>query len=83
MPEWIVVFYPINSFSAYVLYIFLYNRRKQIGFHLGMNITMVAAGGCSRDRDYFYQLVSFLLFGSDLVFCDHRWYFRNLVWQSL
>lgn len=45
MPEWIVIFYPINFLSAYVLYIFLYNRRKRIGFHLGMNITMVAAGG--------------------------------------
>ena len=45
MPEWIVIFYPINFLSAYVLYIFLYNRRKQIGFHLGMNITMMAAGG--------------------------------------
>jgi len=45
MPEWIVIFYPINFLSAYVLYIYLYNRRKHIGFHLGMNITMVAAGG--------------------------------------
>lgn len=45
MPEWIVIFYPINFLSAYVLYIFLYNRRKRIGFHLGMNITMVAGGG--------------------------------------
>ncbi|MEW8970555.1 MAG: hypothetical protein AB2411_08010 [Mesobacillus sp.] len=45
MPEWIVIFYPINFLSAYVLYIFLYNRRKRIGYHLGMNITMVASGG--------------------------------------
>ena len=45
MPEWIVVFYPVNFLSAYVLYIYLYNRRKQIGFHLGMNIAMVAGGG--------------------------------------
>lgn len=40
-----MIFYPINFLSAYVLYIFLYNRRKRIGFHLGMNVTMVAAGG--------------------------------------
>ncbi|MEH7885772.1 hypothetical protein V7654_15840 [Bacillus sp. JJ1609] len=45
MPEWIVVFYPLNFLSAYVLYIYLYNRRKQIGFHFGMNIAMVAGGG--------------------------------------
>ncbi|WP_226641871.1 hypothetical protein [Mesobacillus subterraneus] len=45
MPEWIVIFYPINFLSAYVLYIFLYNRRKRIGYHLGMNITMVTSGG--------------------------------------
>lgn len=45
MPEWIVVFYPVNFLSAYVLYIYLFNRRKQIGFHLGMNIAMVAGGG--------------------------------------
>ena len=45
MPEWIVIFYPINFLSAYVLYIFLFNRRKRIGYHLGMNITMVASGG--------------------------------------
>ncbi|MGV2938890.1 hypothetical protein AB5I83_04815 [Mesobacillus sp. LC4] len=45
MPEWIVIFYPINFLSAYVLYIFLYNRRKRIGYHLGMNITMVSSGG--------------------------------------
>lgn len=45
MPEWIILFYPLNFFSAYILYIYIYNRRKQIGFHLGMNIAMVAAGG--------------------------------------
>jgi hypothetical protein len=45
MPEWIVIFYPINFLSAYILYIFLYNRRKRIGYHLGMNLTMVASGG--------------------------------------
>jgi hypothetical protein len=45
LPEWIVVFYPVNFLSAYVLYIYLYYRRKQIGFHLGMNIAMVAGGG--------------------------------------
>jgi hypothetical protein len=45
LPEWIILFYPLNFFSAYILYIYIYNRRKQIGFHLGMNIAMVAAGG--------------------------------------
>ncbi|MEH7443792.1 hypothetical protein V7201_15875 [Bacillus sp. JJ1122] len=45
MPEWIVAFFPVNFLSAYVLYIYLYNRREQIGFHLGMNIAMVAGGG--------------------------------------
>ncbi|RSD25406.1 hypothetical protein [Mesobacillus subterraneus] len=45
MPEWIVIFYPINFLSAYVLYIYLYHRRKRIGFHLGMNISMAAGGG--------------------------------------
>lgn len=45
MPEWIILFYPLNFFSSYILYIYIYNRRKQIGFHLGMNIAMVAAGG--------------------------------------
>lgn len=45
MPEWIILFYPLNFFSAYILYIYIYNRRKQIGFHLGMNIAMVASGG--------------------------------------
>jgi hypothetical protein len=45
LPEWILLFYPLNFFSAYILYIYIYNRRKQIGFHLGMNIAMVAAGG--------------------------------------
>jgi hypothetical protein len=45
LPEWIILFYPLNFFSAYILYIYIYNRRKQIGFHLGMNIAMVASGG--------------------------------------
>ncbi|WP_079509165.1 hypothetical protein [Mesobacillus jeotgali] len=45
MPEWIVIFYPINFLSAYVLYIYLYQRRKHIGLHLGMKITMMAGGG--------------------------------------
>jgi hypothetical protein len=45
MPHWIVLFYPLNFLSAYVLYIYVYNRRKHIGFHLGMNIAMAAGGG--------------------------------------
>lgn len=45
MPEWILLFYPLNFLSAYLLYIYLYNRKKLIGFHLGMNIAMVAGGG--------------------------------------
>jgi hypothetical protein len=45
LPEWIVIFYPINFLSAYVLYIYLYNRRTHIDLHLGRNITMVAAAG--------------------------------------
>jgi hypothetical protein len=45
LPDWIIVFYPINFLSAYVLYIYLYNCRKQIGFHFGMNIAMVAGSG--------------------------------------
>ncbi len=45
MQEWIVIFYPINFLSAYVLYVYMYNRRKHIDFQMGRNITMVAAGG--------------------------------------
>lgn len=40
-----MIFYPINFLSAYILYIYLYNRRMYIDLHLGRNITMVAAAG--------------------------------------
>jgi hypothetical protein len=43
--QWLGVFLYINFLVALLVYLHLYKRRKRIGFHLGMNIAMVAGGG--------------------------------------
>ncbi|RFU61747.1 hypothetical protein [Peribacillus glennii] len=47
MEQWLAVFFYANFLIAFISYIYLYKRRKLIGFHLGMNIAMVAGGGLS------------------------------------
>ena len=67
MPEWIMIFYPINFLSAYVLYVLLYNLRGRIGFHLGMNITMMASGGLALGTGIiFINLYPFYFFEATL-----------------
>ncbi|HJF33483.1 MAG TPA: hypothetical protein K8V56_17105 [Sporosarcina psychrophila] len=45
MSAWIWGLVIFQFLLALVTYRFLYNRKKLIGFHLGMNIAMVAGGG--------------------------------------
>ncbi|WP_078544049.1 hypothetical protein [Litchfieldia alkalitelluris] len=45
MSQWFGVFLYLNILFAVIAYLYLYKRRKLIGFHLGMNISMVAGGG--------------------------------------
>ncbi|MCM3408555.1 hypothetical protein [Metabacillus litoralis] len=44
MSEWYGIFIYMNLVVALLTYIHFYKRRKLIGFHLGMNIAMVAGG---------------------------------------
>jgi hypothetical protein len=45
LTQWLGMFLYVNLMVAVIAYFFLYKRRKLIGFHLGMNIAMVAGGG--------------------------------------
>ncbi|WP_144553712.1 hypothetical protein [Peribacillus simplex] len=45
MSQWFGILLYGNFIVAFISYIYLYNRRKLIGFHLGMNIAMVTGGG--------------------------------------
>ncbi|KIL51997.1 hypothetical protein [Jeotgalibacillus soli] len=45
MSIWLLFFLYANFLFASFTYGFLYRRRKLIGFHLGMNIAMMAGGG--------------------------------------
>lgn len=45
MAQWLGFFFYGNFLIAFISYMYLYKRRKLIGFHLGMNIAMIAGGG--------------------------------------
>ena len=45
MSQWVGIFLYGNFIIALLWYIYLFHRRKLIGFHLGMNIAMVSGGG--------------------------------------
>lgn len=45
MSQWFGILLYGNFIVAFICYIYLFNRRKLIGFHLGMNIAMVTGGG--------------------------------------
>ena len=45
MSQWFGIILYGNFFIAFITYVFLFKRRKLIGFHLGMNIAMIAGGG--------------------------------------
>lgn len=45
MSQWFGILLYVNFIVAFISYIYLFNRRKLIGFHLGMNIAMVTGGG--------------------------------------
>ena len=45
LTPWLGMFLYVNFVVAVIAYFYLYKRRKRIGFHLGMNIAMVAGGG--------------------------------------
>ena len=45
MSQWVGIFLYGNFIIALISYIYLFHRRKLIGFHLGMNIAMVSGGG--------------------------------------
>ena len=45
MSQWFSIFLYGNFIVAFISYIYLFKRRKLIGFHLGMNIAMVSGGG--------------------------------------
>lgn len=45
MSQWFGIFLYGNFIVAFISYIYLFKRRKLIGFHLGMNIAMVSGGG--------------------------------------
>jgi hypothetical protein len=45
MSQWFGTLLYANFIVAFISYIYLYKRRKLIGFHLGMNIAMVTGGG--------------------------------------
>lgn len=45
MSQWFGILLYGNFTVAFISYIYLFNRRKLIGFHLGMNIAMVTGGG--------------------------------------
>ncbi|WP_257535967.1 hypothetical protein [Metabacillus litoralis] len=44
MSEWYGLLIYMNLVVMFLAYIYFYKRRKLIGFHLGMNIAMVAGG---------------------------------------
>ena len=44
MSEWYGLLIYMNLVVTFLTYIYFYKRRKLIGFHLGMNIAMVAGG---------------------------------------
>lgn len=45
MSQWFGILLYGNFTIAFISYIYLFSRRKLIGFHLGMNIAMVTGGG--------------------------------------
>jgi len=45
MSQWFGIILYSNFVVAFITYMYLYKRRKLIGFHLGMNIAMVTGGG--------------------------------------
>jgi|SRR4051794_33123619 hypothetical protein len=45
MSQWFGILLYGNFVVAFISYIYLFKRRKLIGFHLGMNIAMVTGGG--------------------------------------
>ncbi|OCA90511.1 hypothetical protein A8F94_01085 [Bacillus sp. FJAT-27225] len=45
MALWIPWLLPVQIVAAVACFIFIYPKRKLIGFHLGMNISMVTGGG--------------------------------------
>ncbi|PLT33394.1 hypothetical protein [Bacillus sp. V5-8f] len=47
MEQWFAIFFYANFLIAFISYMYLFKRRKLIGFHLGMNIAMIAGGGLS------------------------------------
>lgn len=47
MSQWFGLLLYINFFILLGSYVYFFKRRKLIGFHLGMNIAMVAGGSAS------------------------------------
>lgn len=45
MSQWFSILLYSNFVVAFITYLYLYKRRKLIGFHLGMNIAMITGGG--------------------------------------
>lgn len=45
MSQWFGIILYGNFVVAFIAYMYLYKRRKLIGFHLGMNIAMITGGG--------------------------------------
>jgi hypothetical protein len=45
MAQWVPWLLPLQFLAALGCFFFIYPKRKLIGFHLGMNISMVAGGG--------------------------------------
>ena len=45
MSQWFGIILYSNFVVAFITYMYLYKRRKLIGFHLGMNIAMITGGG--------------------------------------
>ena len=45
MSQWFGMILYGNFVAAFIAYMYLYKRRKLIGFHLGMNIAMITGGG--------------------------------------
>lgn len=45
MSQWFGIILYGNFIVVFISYIYLFKRRKLIGFHLGMNIAMVTGGG--------------------------------------